>query len=110
MSDLRELLVTTSTRVADDSERVKKLAVFPAVDLSDLRAALWPLRDGPTAAATGIDELVRIVEPALVATTGPRYFEFVAVGLSTLRPAQTCSQRAESECLQRCDVTRGGDA
>ncbi len=91
MSDLRELLIT-ATRVADYRGRVNELAVFPVVDLDDLRAALGPLRDGPTAAA--IDELVRIVEPALVATTGPCYFGFVTGGPSTLRPLRTCSRPA----------------
>jgi glutamate/tyrosine decarboxylase-like PLP-dependent enzyme len=38
------------------------------------------LRDAPTPAAAVIDELAAAVEPALVATAGPRYFGFVVGG------------------------------
>jgi len=80
MSELRELLNATATHVADYRERTDELPVFPTVHFGDLRAALGSLRDGPTAAGTVIDELVQIIEPALVATTGPRYFGFVTGG------------------------------
>ncbi|HUX03998.1 MAG TPA: hypothetical protein VMV53_03705, partial [Acidimicrobiales bacterium] len=80
MPDLRDLLAATATRVADYRERTDELPVFPTVDLGEVRTALGSLRDGPTAASTVIDELVQIIEPALVATTGPRYFGFVTGG------------------------------
>jgi glutamate/tyrosine decarboxylase-like PLP-dependent enzyme len=50
-------------------------------DLDSLRASfLRPLPDEPVAAAEVIDELRRVIEPALVATGGPRYFGFVIGG------------------------------
>ncbi len=42
--------------------------------------ALGALPDGPTPASDVVDQLVDIVEPGLVATTGPRYFGFVVGG------------------------------
>jgi len=66
------------TRVADYRARAAELPVFPAdLDLEAVRAALGSLADGPVPAAVVIDELIKAVEPALVATTGPRYFGFV---------------------------------
>jgi glutamate/tyrosine decarboxylase-like PLP-dependent enzyme len=55
--------------------------VFPAdVDLGAIRAALGSLPDQPTPAAGVIQQLADIVEPALVGSTGPRYFGFVTGG------------------------------
>ena len=55
--------------------------MFPNdVDLDAVRTALSSLPEGPTAASVVIDELAGAVEPALVATTGPRYFGFVVGG------------------------------
>ena len=55
--------------------------MFPSgVDLAAVRAALGSMRDEPTSPAVVIDELADAVEPALVATTGPRYFGFVVGG------------------------------
>ncbi len=50
-------------------------------DLDELRASFRrPLPDDPTDAGAVIDELRRVVEPALVAVGGPRYFGFVIGG------------------------------
>ena len=81
MNDLRHLLHRSAERAADHRESVAERPVFPHhVDAEVLRAAFGALRDGPTAAAAVVDELVEVVEPALVATTGPRYFGFVTGG------------------------------
>jgi glutamate/tyrosine decarboxylase-like PLP-dependent enzyme len=45
-----------------------------------MRKALGPLPDHPTPARAVVDQLADIVEPGLVATTGPRYFGFVVGG------------------------------
>ena len=81
MTSLRHLLSHAAARAADYRERVVEGPVFPSgLDLDALRASLGSLPDGPTAAATVVDELADLVEPALVATTGPRYFGFVVGG------------------------------
>jgi glutamate/tyrosine decarboxylase-like PLP-dependent enzyme len=80
MPDLRELFMSTAARAADYRERVGGLPVFPTADLEALRAALGSMRDEPTPANIVIEELASIVEPALVASTGPRYFGFVIGG------------------------------
>ena len=49
-------------------------------DIDGISAALGTLPEEPTPAAAVIDELVEGVQPALVATTGPRYFGFVTGG------------------------------
>jgi glutamate/tyrosine decarboxylase-like PLP-dependent enzyme len=55
--------------------------VFPSnADLDAVRKALGSLPGGPTPPSVVIEELVGAVEPALVATTGPRYFGFVVGG------------------------------
>lgn len=81
MDSLRELLTHVATRAADYREHVTDVPVFPSVaDLDAVRAALGALPDGPTPAAAVIDQLADAVEPALVASTGPRYFGFVVGG------------------------------
>ncbi len=55
--------------------------MFPSnADLDAVRKALGSLPGGPTPPSVVIEELVGAVEPALVATTGPRYFGFVVGG------------------------------
>ena len=55
--------------------------VWPTITLDDLRAALGgPMPIDPIDAAQVIDALVGAAEPALVTTTGPRYFGFVTGG------------------------------
>ena len=81
MSNLRDLLTYAAARAADYRQSVDEGPVFPGdVDTGAIRAALGSLPDGPTPAAGVIRQLADIVEPALVATTGPRYFGFVIGG------------------------------
>lgn len=81
MPDLEPLLLQTAQRIASYRASVKDSPVFPRLDLDAVRAALGgPLPDGPQSADRVIDQLVTGVEPALVATTGPRYFGFVIGG------------------------------
>jgi glutamate/tyrosine decarboxylase-like PLP-dependent enzyme len=81
VSSLRDLLLDAAARAADHRENAAERAVFPAgVDLDRVRADLGDLRDGPTPAASVVAELAAAVEPALVATSGPRYFGFVVGG------------------------------
>jgi len=81
MSDLGKLLCHAAARAAEYREAATEGRVFPSgVDVDALRARLGPLPGGPTRAAEVVDELVDIVEPALVANTGPRYFGFVVGG------------------------------
>ena len=79
--DMRSLLQHAAARAADYREAAAARPVFPSgVDLGALRAALGALPQGPTPAMMVVDELADLVEPALVATTGPRYFGFVVGG------------------------------
>src|SRR4051794_2903581 len=80
MTDLGELLQTTARRAADYRKRAADVAVFPDIDVPAMRAALGDLPEGPTDAAVVVRELADIVEPAAVASTGPRYFGFVIGG------------------------------
>jgi glutamate/tyrosine decarboxylase-like PLP-dependent enzyme len=81
MDSLLELLTYAAARAANHRKNVAEQPVFPSdVDLDAIRTALGPLPEGPTPASVVIDELVDAVEPALVATTGPRYFGFVVGG------------------------------
>ena len=81
MASFRDLLTGAASRAADHREQVDERPVFPSgVDLDAVRANLGSMGDGPTPAAVVIDELANAVEPALVCTTGPRYFGFVVGG------------------------------
>jgi glutamate/tyrosine decarboxylase-like PLP-dependent enzyme len=81
MSDLRDLLADAAARAADYRQSAAEGPVFPGdVEIDVIRAALGSLPDGPAPAASVIQQLADIVEPALVATTGPRYFGFVTGG------------------------------
>ena len=81
MTDLRALLARTADHVAAYREAAAEAAVFPEVDLDAVRAAIGGrLPDGPAPAGEVVDQLVAAVEPAMVATTGPRYFGFVVGG------------------------------
>ena len=81
MSELRDLLVRTASRVADYRDGVADARVFPDVGPADLRAAFGgPLPAGPSSSTEVIDDLVAAATPGLVATTGPRYFGFVIGG------------------------------
>ncbi|HVG75507.1 MAG TPA: pyridoxal-dependent decarboxylase, partial [Thermoleophilaceae bacterium] len=81
MSDQADGLRRTAERIADFRRTVADRPVAPAVDPAALRAALGgPLPDEGADPAAVIDELVDVVEPALIATAGPRYFGFVVGG------------------------------
>ncbi|GAA1298378.1 pyridoxal phosphate-dependent decarboxylase family protein [Pseudonocardia xinjiangensis] len=80
-SDLRDLLQYVAARGAAYRERVGDGPAFPSAAAVDaVRAALGSLPDGPTPAADVVGRLADAVEPALVASTGPRYFGFVTGG------------------------------
>jgi glutamate/tyrosine decarboxylase-like PLP-dependent enzyme len=81
MSDLRDLLRKTAERIADYRERATDLPVAPALDADAVRAHLGgrlPV-EGLDADAV-IQQLADAVEPALMTTTGPRYFGYVVGG------------------------------
>ncbi len=81
MPDLSDGLRRTAERVAGYRRTVGERPVAPPVDSAALRAALGgPLPEEGTAPEAVIDELVAAVEPALVASAGPRYFGFVVGG------------------------------
>ncbi|HET8525910.1 MAG TPA: aspartate aminotransferase family protein, partial [Actinomycetota bacterium] len=80
-SDLRPLLVRAAERAAAFRETVGKRPVAPEVDVRRFRETFGgPLPDKGTDAESVIDELVEMVEPALVASAGPRFFGFVMGG------------------------------
>ena len=80
-SDLRPLLGRAADRAAAFREGAGARPVAPAVDVEAFRAAFGgPLPDKGADAQSVIDELVEMVEPALVASAGPRYFGFVMGG------------------------------
>jgi glutamate/tyrosine decarboxylase-like PLP-dependent enzyme len=81
MDPLRDLLVNVAERSAAYRSAVADRRVFPlASDLDALRSLLGELRDEPVEAALVVDSLADAVAPALVASTGPRYFGFVIGG------------------------------
>jgi glutamate/tyrosine decarboxylase-like PLP-dependent enzyme len=81
LSELRDLLASTSAHAADFLESLDERPVLPEVDLDELRRALRrPLPDGPTDARTVVDELVRDADPGITASQGGRYFGFVIGG------------------------------
>jgi glutamate/tyrosine decarboxylase-like PLP-dependent enzyme len=81
MTTLRDLLIHAATRAADHREDAATRRVYPSdLDVDAVRRALGSLPESPTPAAAVVDELADIVEPALVASTGPRFFGFVTGG------------------------------
>lgn len=81
MSDLRSLLVRTADHVASYREATAEATVFPKVDQEAVRAAIGGrLPDRPSAAEDVVEQLIDGIEPAMLATTGPRYFGFVVGG------------------------------
>jgi glutamate/tyrosine decarboxylase-like PLP-dependent enzyme len=86
---LRDLLARTAARIADYRDATADAAVFPAFDAGDVRASLGgPLPEHATPASAVVDQLADAVAPALVTSTGPRYFGFVIGGALD---AATCS-------------------
>ncbi len=79
--DLGPLLDRTAAHMAEYRLAAADAPVFPAVDLDGVRAAIGgPVPEDPTPASDVIDQLIAGVEPAVVATSGPRYFGFVVGG------------------------------
>ncbi len=76
----RDLLMVTAARIAAYRERVDGLAVFPTFDAAEIVARLGEIPDPPMPAADVVAELAAAVEPALLASAGPRYFGFVIGG------------------------------
>lgn len=78
---LADLLATVAERAAAFRMGVGERRVFPSADdLEALRAGLGELGRDPQDPAVVISSLADLVEPALVATPGPRYFGFVIGG------------------------------
>jgi glutamate/tyrosine decarboxylase-like PLP-dependent enzyme len=81
MSDLRQLMTDVAVHVADFRAGLVDRATFPVdLDREAVRRALGSLPEGGTDPAVVIDELVAAVDPALVASAGPRFFGFVVGG------------------------------
>ncbi len=81
METREDLFASTAARAAGYRERVAEAPVFPRdLDAREIRTALGALQDEPAGAKATLDELATVIEPALVATTGPRYFGFVTGG------------------------------
>jgi len=81
VTELEDLLTEAAALGARYRAQVDDRAVFPRpAAVADLRRALGTLPEGSTPAATVIGELADAVEPALVGTTGSRYFGFVTGG------------------------------
>ena len=79
--DLGPLLAHTAAHIAEYRRSVAEASVFPAVDLDEVRAVIGgPVPEHSTPAWDVVDQLITGVEPAVVATTGPRYFGFVIGG------------------------------
>ncbi len=81
MTNLRTLLTETADRVADYRDAVSDHRVAPEIDVERFRATFGdPFPAEGVDAATAIEEIVAAVEPALTASSGPRYFGFVTGG------------------------------
>jgi glutamate/tyrosine decarboxylase-like PLP-dependent enzyme len=89
VTDRRALLVHTAEQIADYRDRATTARVGPTFDPETVRAAFGgPLPERGETPLDVIDRLVAAAEPALVTSTGPRYFGFVIGGALT---AATCA-------------------
>jgi glutamate/tyrosine decarboxylase-like PLP-dependent enzyme len=87
--ELRDVVRQTAERIADYRGSVGNGPAGARVDPGAVRDRLGVVLDDEGAAPdVVIDRLATAVEPALVATTGPRYFGFVIGGAL---PAATCA-------------------
>ncbi len=81
MTEADNLFSRTLERCSRYREGIGERPVYPReIQPEDLRDAIGALNDHPLPAGAVVDELADAVEPALVATTGPRYFGFVVGG------------------------------
>ena len=81
MTSLRELLDRTAALAADHRDGALERAVFPSsVDLATAATSSAITFDASVGSSRNVPSDVAAVEPALVATTGSRYFGFVVGG------------------------------
>ncbi|HEX2149427.1 MAG TPA: pyridoxal-dependent decarboxylase [Actinomycetota bacterium] len=81
MSDLGDALHWAADHIADYRGGLSGRRVAPSVDPDELRALLGgPLPRQGSKASEVIEQLAAAVEPALMATPGPRFFGFVVGG------------------------------
>ena len=81
MPDLEWLLVRTARHIAQYRTAAAAGSTFSPLDLDAVRAAVGgPLPEHPQAPDAVVDRLISGLEPASVATTGPRYLGFVVGG------------------------------
>jgi hypothetical protein len=73
VTDLADLLADAAERPFDHGEAMAQTTVVSSAEVvAGVRAAPGHRRDEPIAPALVVDRLVAAVEPALVASTGPR--------------------------------------
>ena len=78
--DLRDVVRQTAERIAEYRASVAERPVAGAVDLDAVRQRLGVvLGDQPLPADVVIERLAAAVEPALVATIGPRYLSLIHI-------------------------------
>lgn len=81
MPGLEALLARAASHIAAYRTAAADAPVFPPLELEAVRAAIGgPLPEDPQSAESVIDQLIAGLEPAVIATTGPRYFGFVIGG------------------------------
>ncbi len=81
MTDQRALLVRTAEQMAAYRDRAGTTRVGPSFDPDTVRASFGgPLPEAGEAPEEVVDRLLAAAEPALVTSTGPRYFGFVIGG------------------------------
>ena len=104
----RELLRRTSELAADFVESLATRPVHERADANALRALLGgTLPDGPTDAATVVDDLARAGEEGAIAMAGGRYFGFVIGGAL---PAALAADWLTSAWDQNAGLYVGGPA
>jgi glutamate/tyrosine decarboxylase-like PLP-dependent enzyme len=81
VNELGDLLRWAANEAARYRAGLNEAAVYPTrFSAAEVRASLGELPQSPRDPAGVLQQLAHAVEPALVATTGPRYFGFVTGG------------------------------